>query len=169
MTYSLILRGPLGRKLSIEEMDDNLLYLQQLALSNTGPTGPQGSQGFNGADGEPGEIGLTGPQGYQGPPAGSYNPAFINYTFNGATLSSTASVFFCNSSYHYTTVNLPNVTEMTGKELKFISVDNDYEGLFNINGPFYDESTYYNLNGFGHTLTIISDGSVWWILNQFVP
>lgn len=94
---------------------------------------------------------------------------FIDSSYSGLTLSSTASVFFCNSNYSYTTVNLPDVADMQGKELKFINTDNNYEGYFNINGPFYDESGYYNLNGLGHTLTIISDGNLWWILMQYTP
>lgn len=97
------------------------------------------------------------------------NVAFVNSSMYGATLSTTASVFFCDSGYSYTSVNLPDVSEMQGRELKFISVDNNYEGSFNINGPFYDSSTSYNLNGYGHTVTLISDGTYWWILNQYTP
>jgi hypothetical protein len=130
---SLILRSEVGRRLTINEVDGNLLYLQNLANTNT-------------------NINLS-----------------INNSFNGATLSSTASIFFCDSSYSYTSVNLPDVAEMTGKELRFISTDDNYEGSFTLNGPFYDSSNNYNLNGFGHTLTIVSDGSVWWILNQYTP
>lgn len=97
------------------------------------------------------------------------NIEFIDTSFNGLTLSSTASIFFCNSSYADTTVNLPDASLMIGKELKFINVDNNYEGSFNINGPFFDSSSYYNLNGLGHTLTIISNGSAWWMINQYTP
>lgn len=38
-TYSLTLRGTKGSKLSIEEMDNNMLYLQQLAMTASGPQG----------------------------------------------------------------------------------------------------------------------------------
>lgn len=37
-TYSLNLRGELNRRLSINEMDGNFLYLQELALSGTAST-----------------------------------------------------------------------------------------------------------------------------------
>lgn len=54
-TYSLTLRGSLDRRLTIEETDNNWLYLQELALSGSGgATGPQG------------ETGATGPQGPTG-------------------------------------------------------------------------------------------------------
>lgn len=93
---------------------------------------------------------------------------FLNPSFDGLTMSSTASVFFCEQgAFQYTTVNLPEVSEMQGKELKFINTSNTYESSFSIQGPFFNESSTYNLNGLGHTLTIISDGSVWWVLNQY--
>ena len=66
MTYSLTLRETKGSKLTTEEMDNNLLYLQNLSLSNPGPTGPQGQQGLTGNTGPQGYIGNTGPQGSQG-------------------------------------------------------------------------------------------------------
>ncbi len=130
---SLILRENIGRRLTIAEVDNNFIYLEDLANSN----------------------------------GGTNNVEFVNHSFNGLTLSSTASVFFCSSNFYYTTVNLPDASIMLGKELKFINVANTYEGSFNIDGPFFDSSSGYNLNGFGHTLTIISDGNVWWVLNQF--
>jgi len=55
-TYSLTLRKDLGRKLTIEEMDDNFLYL------DNGGSGPQGDQGPQGPQGN----GTQGPQGPQG-------------------------------------------------------------------------------------------------------
>lgn len=75
-TYSLTLRSTKGSKLTIQEMDNNLLYLNEL-ISN-GPTGPQGTQGTQGVTGPQGfqgsvgvgtqgTQGVTGPQGFQGP------------------------------------------------------------------------------------------------------
>jgi hypothetical protein len=43
-TYSLTLRQPLGRKLTISELDNNFLYLQELALSATGGSASIGSE-----------------------------------------------------------------------------------------------------------------------------
>jgi hypothetical protein len=57
---SLILRNTKGDALTYTEMDDNLLYLQTLALSGVpGPTGGTGSIGPSGATG----VGITGPTG----------------------------------------------------------------------------------------------------------
>lgn len=43
-TYSLSLRQPLGRKLTTQELDNNFLYLQNLALSATGGSASIGSE-----------------------------------------------------------------------------------------------------------------------------
>lgn len=43
-TYSLTLRQPLGRKLTISELDNNFLYLQELAISATGGSASIGSE-----------------------------------------------------------------------------------------------------------------------------
>ena len=72
-TYSLTLRSEKQRRLTINEMDGNFLYLQDLAISATagqgivGPTGPQGPQGLDGIDGDVGPKGATGAIGPQGP------------------------------------------------------------------------------------------------------
>lgn len=60
-TYSLTLRQTKGSKLSIEEMDNNMLYLQQLAMTASGPQGTQGRQGPMGFDGANGLQGPIGP------------------------------------------------------------------------------------------------------------
>ena len=43
--------NPKGSKLTFEDMDNNLIYLKDLAISNPGPTGPQGIQGPQGTAG----------------------------------------------------------------------------------------------------------------------
>ena len=68
-TYSLTLRATKGSKLTTTEMDNNLLYLQNLAESGVGPQGHQGltgPQGATGPQGNSGYQGATGPQGNQG-------------------------------------------------------------------------------------------------------
>jgi len=62
----LILRNVKGDALTYDEMDDNLLYLQTLALSGVpGSTGATGSAGLTGASGSTGATGagITGPTG----------------------------------------------------------------------------------------------------------
>lgn len=78
-TYSLTLRGSLNRRMYTEELDNNFLYLQQLALSGTssggtGSVGPQGPAGATGAAGPVGATGAQGPQGIQGA-TGAQGPA----------------------------------------------------------------------------------------------
>ena len=78
-TYSLTLRGEIKRRLNINEMDGNFLYLQDLAISATagqgivGATGPAGPQGTTGPTGPAGNNGATGPAGNNGAtgPAGN--------------------------------------------------------------------------------------------------
>jgi len=68
-TYSLNLRSDLKRRLTINEMDGNFLYLQDLAISATagqGIVGPTGAAGPQGATGPAGNNGATGPAGIQG-------------------------------------------------------------------------------------------------------
>jgi hypothetical protein len=56
-----------GSQLSWSEMDNNFLYLEELANSNvTGPTGAAGSTGPTGAAGSTGLTGVSGPTGAQG-------------------------------------------------------------------------------------------------------
>ena len=64
-TYSLTLRGDLGRKLTIQEMDENFLYVLQNASGGSGATGPQGDIGATGPQGDIGPQGPTGPGGAQ--------------------------------------------------------------------------------------------------------
>jgi len=41
-TQSLTLRGQIGRRLTIDEMDGNLIYLESRSIGTTGPQGPSG-------------------------------------------------------------------------------------------------------------------------------
>jgi hypothetical protein len=100
---SLILRGEIARRLTIPEMDDNFLYLEDLALSVVGATGATGSPGATGSITtilvtRIGATGATGPQGAPGP-AGEHGlqgvPGlgvyFIGELGNTSSLPATAS------------------------------------------------------------------------------
>jgi hypothetical protein len=64
----LILRNIKGDPLTYDEMDDNLLYLENLAIiGGPGQTGPTGSSGPSGATGSAGPTGSDGPTGSAGP------------------------------------------------------------------------------------------------------
>jgi hypothetical protein len=61
---ALITRQSKGSKLSIVELDNNLTYLEELALQGGGgSSGPQGPQGPQGTEGQ---IGPQGPEGING-------------------------------------------------------------------------------------------------------
>ena len=63
-TYSLTLRESIDTRLSVEQMDDNLKFLNNLA--NSGGSGTSGTSGSNGADGMDGIDGLDGSSGTSG-------------------------------------------------------------------------------------------------------
>lgn len=86
----------------------------------------------------------------------------LNYTNYGETLLVTDSLLFCDSNYHYISINLPSVASMQGRTMTFINTSGTYESTFLINGPF-NGAPYYNLNLSGMTVTIVSDGTTWWI------
>ncbi len=67
---SLILRGEIGRRLTIPEMDGNFLYLEDLSLSVVGATGAPGPTGASGSTiiTLVTRLGATGPTGPQGSP-----------------------------------------------------------------------------------------------------
>ncbi len=67
---SLILRGEIGRRLTIPEMDGNFLYLEDLSLNVVGATGAPGPTGASGSTTIilVTRIGATGPTGPQGGP-----------------------------------------------------------------------------------------------------
>ena len=92
-TYSLTLRGDLGRKLTIEEMDDNFRYLDTGGSGGSGPQGATGTQGINGSQ---------GPQGFQGPSGGggggSSNVDLNQISFGGPIGLTSSQVFTINTS-----------------------------------------------------------------------
>ena len=68
-TYSLNLRSNLNRRLTINEMDGNFLYLQELSLNGgtgSGINGTSGTSGINGTSGTSGSNGADGMDGIEG-------------------------------------------------------------------------------------------------------
>ena len=90
-TYSLTLRSVKGSKITSTELDNNFLYLQDLATASIGATGATGPQG---ATGSQGPQGATGSQGPQGPtPNGLTGSVGFQFIFlsSGVTYSATFS------------------------------------------------------------------------------
>lgn len=95
---SLILRGEIGRRLSIPEMDGNFIYLEDLALNVVGATGVAGATGASGSTTIilVTRLGATGPTGPQGSPGvqgnqGNQGVPGLGIYLQG-TLGSTASL-----------------------------------------------------------------------------
>jgi hypothetical protein len=142
----LILRNVKGSALTYTEMDNNLLYLQSLALSGggTGPTGATGPAGSNGATGE------TGPSG----------PNVLNIKYDGSLItSSTTDINFLGSG--------ASATGGTGQSDIFIPAGNKktipYGETFTI--PEYYQNFIYGdfivegtLNNYGEV--VIANGGL---------
>ncbi len=89
---------------------------------------------------------------------------FVDQSNDGDTLLTIDEVVVITNSAFGVSMYLPDVSLMQGKEMKFINAYNSYENYFNILGPFFDDSTNYSLTMFGQTVTLISDGSHWFII-----
>ncbi len=94
---------------------------------------------------------------------------FVGQSNNNETLLTIDEVIFIIDSAYGVTMILPDVSAMQGKEMKFINAYNNYENYFNIQGPYYNENSYYSLTQFGQTVTLISNGSHWFVLNSYNP
>ena len=94
----LILRNVKGSSLTYTEMDDNLTYLEGLALTAgvTGATGPGGSTGPTGTAGTTGSQGATGPTGTGQVLPGNLGVILISDGAGGATGSQ--NLFFNTST-----------------------------------------------------------------------
>lgn len=100
MTYSLTLRQDLNRKLTVEELDNNFLYLENRSGGSVsiGATGPQGATGAQGS---------TGPQGATGP-AGSVSGStysLIIYSLNSNLIESQIFPNFVTQSFTQSFLN----------------------------------------------------------------
>jgi hypothetical protein len=149
----LILRNVKGSSLTYTEMDNNLLYLENLALSNPGPTGPAGSNGATGATGSAGSNGVTGSTGPSG-------PNVLNIKYEGSLItSSTTDINFLGSG--------ASATGGTGQSDIFIPAGNKktipYGETFTI--PEYYQNFIYGdfsvdgtLNNYGEV--VIANGGL---------
>ena len=98
------------------------------------------------------------------------NARILTYLDNGHVLLTTDNILYCNAAYSYMTVTLPDASLMINKELTFINIDPAmYEASFIIEGPFMNDETSYNLNTFGHSVTLLCDGTIWWVKSQYIP
>lgn len=95
---------------------------------------------------------------------------------SGQTLNTTDYILFCNiDNPASATVYLPDVVVMQGKQLIFISISDSYEFSFVINVNQSDGSninyhggttTFFSFGTLGQTVTLVSDGTNWWVVNS---
>lgn len=85
-TYSLTLRGGLGRKLTSQELDNNFLYVLENASGGGGATGPQGSTGPQGPAGSAPLVELE--TGFEPDVISGFYKTDEKFTFSGQTSSS---------------------------------------------------------------------------------
>ena len=100
----------------------------------------------------------------------------INNANDGQTLNTTDYILFCNiDNPASATVYLPDVVVMQGKQLIFISISDSYEFSFVINVNQSDGSninyhggttTFFSFGTLGQTVTLVSDGTNWWVVNS---
>jgi len=100
----------------------------------------------------------------------------LNNTNDGQTLNTTDYILFIYANdFTSTSVYLPNVVAMQGKQLIFISTNNYYESNFTIYVNQTDGSninyhggntTFFSFASSGQTGTLVSDGTNWWVLNS---
>ncbi len=140
MTYSLTTREGKGSKLTISEMDNNLLYLQALAASASAAPIPW---------------------------VNNYTPIFLTYdTGNNTTIPATASIIYVSN----TTDNVMNLVLATASYAPLIIIRNDPdyfgENSIQLNGEFFAGGTTYLLNATGYNVSIAYDGTYWHVLSS---
>lgn len=98
----------------------------------------------------------------------SGGPSVVSLTYendNNTTISSTASVVLISSDMDLT-MDLTLPTPIQGWQMTLIRVDYFFsENALNINGTFFDGSSYYSMNYSGSNIVIIYDGSAWHIIS----
>ena len=166
----LTLRGLLGRKLTVSEMDGNFVYLEDiskgLSQSLSSISGATGSTGSIGATGSTGSIGATGPSGVVG------IPEYIRVSISNGSLYTTASVidlYSPSNSNILSVVNnkiILNPSNIPGKiysiSISFYVYNNasePYSYQFKIDGVNYgvDLNLGQNASDFSYMVNTISD------------
>lgn len=85
---------------------------------------------------------------------------FITNGDSGSTLDPLYTYVFANIS---TSINITLPDVVIGKKITFIRTDGGGETHLQINGPFVQSETQYNLYGYEYnTVTFVSDGILWY-------
>jgi len=64
------------------------------------------------------------------------------------------------------TATLPDVAVMSGQSLTFVNTASSFESSFSIQGPIWISDSSYNLTQ-PASVTLLSDGTRWWITSAF--
>lgn len=133
-TYSLTLRRDIVRKLTIQELDDNFLYVLENASGTQGPTGPNGQAGPQGPTGPSGTItqygftaseNITIGKGVSLLPDGTVTPTkneYVSYGFDSSNVCKTLQISTNRSFYLYVKSDnslYARIGVNTGQEINF--------------------------------------------------
>lgn len=95
------------------------------------------------------------------------NLTYSDFVQNSFTVETTDTYLFIECPIaNYLDVYLPNPEDMAGKKLVFVKTDDNYENSITLHGSFNNETLYY-LNGSGSTVTFISNGNSWWLIDNW--
>jgi len=167
---SLILRNTKGEPLTYDEMDDNLIYLENLAIiGGPGQTGPTGAAGATGSDGATGPSGITqtGPTGAAGAtgsdgatgPAGATGPSGVTGAKGETGSGITYKIY--RSVLGQTGANPPYPVSVLQDDLGDVTFEYIAAGRYRIASPsFTDKKTFVNgVNPYLNSTYPISSGS----------
>lgn len=127
---SLVTRTEKGSKLTIQEMDSNLLYLESISLNGTsGSTGSSGTSGQSGVSGSSGTSGTSGQSGVSGSSGTSGT--------SGITQDISSSTRFIQVNTYSLMINIPIDTKLI-----IVKVSNDEnKGITNTIYHIYPDGT----------------------------
>lgn len=134
---------------------------------NIGYQGYQGNIGYQGFRGYQGDIGYQGNTGYQGN-IGYQGPAFVNTvtTVTGNYSATTDEVILCNAVSGSLTISLPTAVGVSGKVYSIKKIDSSSHLIFiTPNGSEkIDNSGSVIVDSQYVSVTVVSDGTNWWII-----
>ena len=101
-------------------------------------------------------------------PANNLTARTLTSANNGQTLNTTDYILWCLGDESNPSVTMPDPSTMTNQQVIFVNIQDSGENYFTINGIFLN-ADYYALSGLGYTITFISNGTTWYILNEYIP
>ena len=85
---------------------------------------------------------------------------------NSHTMGTTDYILFVDASASSATINLPNPTNCIGRVYRFVKTSQSNSLVFNYSIKLRPNRSRRNINGNNIKLTIVSDGTNWWKLEN---